>query len=264
LLAALALKTLLREMRTAARARRLPRGVLPGAWHRGYCPICEARTIFVIRGPWLRDQYLCARCRSIPRWRALIEVLETHFPRWRDAAIHESSPGGAASNKLQRECRHYASSHFFPDTPPGQVTARGRCEDLERLTFGDAIFDLVVTQDVLEHVLDPARAFAEVARTLKPGGAHVFTVPWYQGRPTRQRARRAGGAIEHLEPPEYHGNPIDPNGSLVVTDWGWDLCDVIYRHCGLTTTAIKVVDRSRGIVADFNEVFVTRKLAPAG
>jgi len=44
-----------------------------------------------------------------------------------------------------------------------------------------------------------------------------------------------------------------------VTEWGWDLCDFIYRSAGLTTTVILIVDRRQGIEAQFNEVFISRK-----
>src|SRR5271168_4344709 len=150
----------------------------------GRCPICGTRTVFVKTGPWLREQLLCNRCKSIPRWRALIHVLETRFATWREQRIHESSPGGPASTKLARECHHYTPSHFFPDVAPGGFKNGVRCENLEEQTFADASFDLVVTSDVFEHVLDPARGFSEIARTLRPGGAHVFTVPWYWWKET--------------------------------------------------------------------------------
>ena len=29
----------------------------------------------------------------------------------------------------------------------------------------------------MEHIFDPSKAFSEIARTLKTGGAHIFTVP---------------------------------------------------------------------------------------
>jgi hypothetical protein len=235
----------------------LRRGVVLGT-----CPICEKWTVFFKQGTWLRDQFRCARCYSIPRWRAFIHVLNEFFPGWRGLRIHESSPGGAnSSDKLARECRDYTPTYFFPDVPPGQMKDGFRCEDLEAQTFPDASFDLVVTQDVFEHILDPARAFREVARTLRPGGAHVFTVPWFYWKETLVRAVRGeDGGVRHLVEPDYHGNPIDPEGgSLVVTEWGPDLPDFIYRHSGLTTTAVRIDDIGRGIRAMFIEVFISRK-----
>jgi len=225
----------------------------------GTCPICERRTFFYKTGSWLRDQFHCARCQSLPRQRALLSVLHKFFPNWRELEMHESSPGGPSSDKLLRECKRCVQSHWFEDTPVGTSKNGFRSENLERQTFADRSFDLVITQDVFEHVLRPGMAFAEVARTLKPGGAHVFTVPWFHWKSTLVRAEvEAGGAIRHVETPDYHGNPIDPNGSLVITEWGSDLCDFIYRCSGLTTTVVHEHDRSRGIDAKFIEVFISR------
>ncbi len=235
---------------------------LRGGFYFGWCPICEKRTVFCKPSEWLRDDLLCAWCRSIPRFRAFIHTLELHFPNWRELRIHESSPGGASSEKLARECLHYTPTHYFPEVPSGETKDGYRCENLEEQTFPDESFDLVITQDVFEHILDPARAFAEVARTLKPGGAHVFTVPWYYWKETVVRAVREGDEVRHLKDPEYHGNPIDPGGSLVVTEWGRDLGDFIYLCSGLTTTAIRTIDRRRGIEAAFIEVFISQKPIP--
>jgi SAM-dependent methyltransferase len=189
----------------------------------------------------------------------LIAVLEEHFPAWRALTIHESSPGGPASEKLARECQGNVATQFLPDTPPGAAKDGVRCEDLEALTSADGSFDLVVTQDVFEHVLDPARGFREMARTLKPGGAHVFTIPWYSWKDTRIRAVREKGAVRHLVDPDYHRNPIDPRGSLVVPEWGRDFCEFIEKHSGLKTRVVRLHDRRRGIDGEFREVFISRK-----
>lgn len=226
----------------------------------GRCSICETQTVFVKRGMWLRDDLLCYRCKSIPRWRALIHVLQSRFPNWRELRIHESSPGGPASEKLRRECRSYTATHLFRDTAPGQMKDGCRCENLEQQTFEDEAFDLVVTSDVFEHVLDPERAFAEIGRTLRPGGAHVFTVPWYWWKETLVRAvRGTDGEVINLEPPDYHGNPIDDRGSLVVREWGPELCDVIYRSSGMMTTAMLIHDMKLGLAGEFCEVFISVK-----
>lgn len=259
MLTRLVLKELRKDGLRLIKERKLPMGLLAGDFNPGYCPICQYWAIFIKRDKWLRDGYQCIRCHSIPRWRALIYVLETHFPNWRELRIHESSPGGTSSEKLARECKNYVATHFFPGTRAGETIDGYRCENLESQTFSDDEFDLVITQDVFEHVLNPGKGFSEIARTLKPGGAHVFTIPWYYWKETLIRAVEDNGAIRHIEEPDYHGNPIDPNGSLVVTEWGRDFCDFVYQHSGLSTTVIKICDKHRGIDAEFIEVFMSRK-----
>lgn len=226
----------------------------------GYCPICKQHTLFIATNNWLRDYYLCVRCKSIPRFRALIVVLEKYFPNWRELKIHESSPAGASSNMLARECSNYIPTHFFPDIPSGSFFNGVRCENLEEQTFDDCSFDLVVTQDVFEHVLHPEKAFREIARTLYPGGAHVFTVPWYYWQKTVVRAIDEDGEIKNLLPPEYHGNPISEKGSLVIREWGYDLIDYIKEVSGMLTTAVLVHAPNMGIEAEFLEVFISRKV----
>ncbi|RYZ94531.1 MAG: methyltransferase domain-containing protein, partial [Proteobacteria bacterium] len=46
--------------------------------------------------------------------------------------------------------------------------------DVYKIPFPDASFEVVTAMDLLEHVEDPARAIAEFARVLKPGGLLFF------------------------------------------------------------------------------------------
>ncbi|GAB4201397.1 MAG: class I SAM-dependent methyltransferase [Roseiflexaceae bacterium] len=46
----------------------------------------------------------------------------------------------------------------------------------ESLPFADGSFDLVICWDVVEHVQDPERLLAELARVLRPGGRVLLTV----------------------------------------------------------------------------------------
>lgn len=234
--------------------------VIRGHANLGWCPVCEARTLFVELDRWRRDNYVCPRCRSIPRHRALIAVLSETVPDWRQRDVYESGPAGASSTKLARECRSYVASHYRQPLP-GSPAEGVRLEDLESLTFPDASFDVVVTQDVFEHVLRPAAAFSEIARILRPGGCHVFTVPYYRDFETSLVRAEPGpdGEVRHLLEPDYHKDPVDPKGSLVVTQWGRDLPDIIARAGGMTTTIHCLHDRRRGIDAEFIEVFVSRK-----
>jgi len=229
----------------------------------GYCPCCRKPARFRSDNAWLRDHFRCLNCNSIPRERALMRVLDTQFPEWKDCVIHESSPGAAASSqRLARECSRYIASHFFADCALGSLRHGVRCENLEALTFRDESIDLHISQDVMEHVFDPYAAFAEIARTLRPGGAHVFTTPLVNKEKPSQRAAalEADGSIRHVFPPEYHGNPIDPQGSLVTWRWGFDITRHIFEASGLFTEIYVIDDLTQGIRAEYIEVLLSRKV----
>jgi Glycosyltransferase WbsX/Methyltransferase domain len=230
--------------------------------NKGRCPICEKPTTFTSRHEWLRDHYLCELCHSIPRERALMHVIQRHFPDWRNMCIHESSPvNRGTSAKLGRECRNYVASQYDPALGFGKIhpTRHYRSEDLERQTFPDQCFNLVITQDVFEHIFDADAAFCEIARTLKPGGAHVFTVPLVnKERPTQRRASRGSdGAILYHGAPEYHGNPVSAHGSLVTWHWGFDIVNRIQKVSGMRSHIIALDDLHLGIRAEYNEVMVS-------
>lgn len=248
----------------------------------GRCPTCTSETSFVAREPYLRDSFLCTTCGSIPRERALMSVIEMYYPGWRKLTVHESSPSSrGASLRIKSECEHYVASQFFMGKPPGSavpmyepaeksrwraqryVSRDIRCENLEALTFADESIDLHITQDVMEHIFHPPQAFREIARTLKPGGAHIFTAPlWKKHEPSVVRARmETDGSITHLDTPVYHGNPLSDEGSLVTVDWGYDICRHIFEACGLYTHLVYLDDLSKGIRADLIEVLVTVKPA---
>jgi SAM-dependent methyltransferase len=230
----------------------------------GFCPICERETVFRSMDPWFRDYLHCLSCEggSIPRERALMLTMKSVVPNWRTLDIHESSPcPRGVSLRLQRECAGYVATQFFADVPRGLSRSGLRCEDLERQTFANGCFDVVITQDVMEHVFDPAAAYREIWRTLRPGGVHVHTTPIYKDKvATVCRAERLpDGSIRHLLPAEYHDNPIDKGGSLVTFEYGYELPDLIAKWTGFDVEVRRFHDRRHGIVAEFTEVIVCTK-----
>ena len=231
--------------------------------HAGYCPICETDVTFSAKYAWFRDHLLCSLCGSIPRERALMYYIEQFFPLWRTLRIHESSPGGRGASIKLRQAKGYRSSQYDPSLAPGEHSDEGWVhQDLENQTFADGVFDLVVTQDVFEHVFDIDAAFREIARTLSPGGAHIFTTPLVnKARPTEARARReADGSINYLAEPEYHDNPVDPDkGSLVTWHFGFDLASRILEVAGMPTILFSMDRLDLGIQAEYIEVLVSFK-----
>jgi SAM-dependent methyltransferase len=253
----------LRFWRTDASQSAAAPGLAPVLESSGTCTTCGAPSRFVAVDPWLRDHFVCERCGSIPRERALMATIDRLYPHWRQLAIHESSPAErGASARLRRECAGYTASAYSPGLARGGVhpTTGMRNEDLEALSFPDESFDLVVTQDVVEHVFDAPRVFSEIARVLRPGGAHVFTVPLLAGAAaSRVVAERAqDGSVIHHVPAVHHGSPTG-EGALVTWHWGFDIAEHVYRSGGLVTSFVFIDDLSRGIRAEFIDVLVSRK-----
>ena len=237
---------------------------LVASWH-GRCPICEKETVFEARYSWFRDHLICTSCPggSIPRERALMQTIRQLIPDWRERHIHESSPSSRGTSRvLARDCAGYLPTQYFPNVPPGEKKGGVRCEDLERQTFADESFDLVVTQDVMEHVFHPEKAHREIWRTLKPGGMHIHTTPIFKHRVTTERRAwlSPDGTISHLGEPEFHGNPVDPEGSLVTFHYGYDIADLIAEWAPFDVEIRRFNQRSTGIVAEFSEVIICRKI----
>ncbi len=230
----------------------------------GYCYCCDKKVFFSSKDEWLRDNYACENCGSIPRERALTYCIETFFPNWKDLTIHESSPiNRGASLKLKNNVAQYSASHYFKDHPLGESHESGFInQDLEKMTFVAESFDLFITQDVMEHIFNPAKAFSEIARILKPGGAHIFTVPLInKNNPSETWAvLNSDGSVSFVGNPEYHDSSIEKKGSIVTMHWGYDITNFILEHSGLYTTIVYIDNIDFGIRAEYIEVLISRKL----
>lgn len=230
----------------------------------GFCPICEAPARFTADNIWFRDHLLCETCQSVPRERALMTTIQMLMPDWRNAKIHEASPlYRGLSRKLMQEAPGYTYSQYDLAVPFGGThpTHGYRCEDLEHLTYADDTFDLVVTQDVFEHLFDPLQAAREINRVLRPGGCHIYSVPIVlkNGHLSWRAKRNADGTINYLQEPQYHGSATDTKGSLVTIDYGYDLLDWFSQNTGVPHMMYYFDDITRGMRAEFMEIIVARK-----
>lgn len=236
----------------------------PSYSHNGFCPICEQHVTFSSEQAWYRDHLLCPSCPngSVPRERALMLSLRHTFPNWQSLDIHESSPiARGASVILSQQAASYIPTQYYPSYPLGINVNHVRNENLEAQTFPDGTFDLVISLDVMEHVNMPSQAFQEIARTLKPNGAYIFTAPTYKAKVNTERRARylEDGRIEHLAPPEYHGNPVSDQGALVTFHYGYDLPELIHQWSGLSVRVERFWDPYHGIIGEFTEVYVCCK-----
>jgi len=129
-------------------------------------------------------------------------------------------------------------------------------EDLMHLSLKSGAFDIVSTNEVLEHIPSIDAALAEIARVLKPGGWHVGTHPFaFMNESGIVRTQIVGGQISHLLEPEYHGNPAGPP-SLVFETPGWDILNRA-RAAGFAFAQMRFVASERyGYLTENLGVFV--------
>ena len=158
-------------------------------------------------------------------------------PYLKNLKIFEAQASGPVHNKLKK-LPNYICSEYLDDIPPGHTNKDGiLCENLQDLSFPDETFDLIISQDVLEHVECPDKAFSEIFRVLKHGGYHIFTIPYHEGNLTLRRIVVEKGERIDKNHQIYHGDPIRKEGALVFTDFGYDMNNMI-ENLGFNFEAI--------------------------
>jgi SAM-dependent methyltransferase len=216
----------------------------------GFCPVCSRRTVFLITDTLqtIRNHALCAWCKSCSRNRhAALTILDRYasqgvaalqdFKHRPDLTVLNTSSRSPLSRALGSG-RNIYNSEYFEDVPPGGEKNGVRCENLEALAFPDDSLDLVISEDVFEHVRDLERGFTEVARVLRKGRCHIFTVPFYFDRKTAPLFEKQGEHYEPISfPIEYHGDFIREK-IPVYHHLGYDLFEILDK-IGFDTQLIR-------------------------
>lgn len=207
----------------------------------GQCCICGHCQDFVRNSRLIRETYRCGSCmaslREREQGRAILHcygklrantVSElVTLKNFRNLHIYEPGTSGAF-RKLLVGLPNYFQSDFYDASDRLDASATLPHQSLEKLSYDDEIFDLIITSDILEHVRRPNVAFSEIFRVLKPGGWHVFTVPLQHPLPAASliRVDTSSDKDLHLLEPRYHGNGKGGK-SLVYTDFGSDILEML-------------------------------------
>jgi SAM-dependent methyltransferase len=188
----------------------------------------------IAEGVNFRERLVCPGCGLNARQRLTAHLLRETITDRGDAAriyLYEQVTPFFSWARSALAGEVIGSEYLGHDVEGGTTVNGVRHEDALALSFEDATLDVIVSQEVLEHVPEIEPAIAEAARVLTPGGRFLFTVPFKPWADvTVQRAKLVDGEVVHLLEPEFHGNPVSSEGSLVFFDHGWDMLDRFRAH----------------------------------
>lgn len=202
----------------------------------GKCTVCGRTTFFYCHDlNGVRGSMICVFCRSCSRNRHIAKIILNTFSDSKKEHLNEisnelskldiyqaSAKGGL--NKVLSNSPKYICSEYFDNVIHGEKNSHGiLCEDLQNLSFPDNSFDLIITEDVFEHIRHPELAWNEIKRVLKPGGYHIFSMPFHFDRITFKRIDVSSDKDIFIVPPRYHGDSLRNEGIIVYNDFGVDL-----------------------------------------
>jgi SAM-dependent methyltransferase len=239
----------------------------------GFCFVCGTESDFVSSWQWShevhgklkvnwREHLRCPHCRLNNRMRASIHLLMETIGPTKKSRIYATEQATPLFRYLRKHFPLLVGSEFLQTGALHQPKyAELRHEDLTRLSFPSESFDVVLSFDVLEHIPNYERAFAECARTLKPEGKMLFSVPFDVNSSANQiRAKvQPNGNIEHLQPPEYHCDPRNPEGCLSFQRFGWEMLEQMKAAGFSEASALSYYSREYGYLGGEQMQFLAEK-----
>ena len=261
----------------AAILKKIPRKTVEIFCHPGHhqwnffrnkCNVCRRSTIFLCDDATQRWIRKCIWCRSTPKYRAIVSVIEQHLGMPLSTYLQDGSrelyelTSTSPIHKCHYHRPNYVCSAYFFDKPfKKELAPRIWNEDIRDTHFQSESFDVIVSSETMEHVRRPWDGFKEIHRILKPGGIHFFTIPYRTDYVTRARIDTSGAADVDLMPRVYHQDPYRREDSLVYTDFGSDLAELL-TTIGFRTTEHAVWEETTDIRDDLRpmRVFSSQKL----
>ncbi len=195
--------------------------------------------------PNWRERLECPLCHMNNRQRLIATLVNQYLSQRANSPanvyfMEQVTPIYLWASKVFTD-HHLQGSEYLGHEYQGGTVVKGiRHEDVTSLSFDDASLDLIVSNDVFEHVPNPASAFSECARVLRSGGLMLATIPFHSNAEISVvRASLDQHGLQHHLPPMYHGNPVSAEGSLVFTDFGWDVLSAL-REAGFSDVAVSL------------------------
>jgi SAM-dependent methyltransferase len=182
---------------------------------------------------------VCPRCGSLDRARHLWLLLERDHVLASRPAVLDVGPSRSLGSRVEQLTRYVSIDvqAFTSSVVPMNLT---------RLEFPDDYFQVVLCQDVVEHIKDDAAALRDMYRVIRSGGTLFLGVP-------HKSDFEAG--TDEFEEPDRHGH------------WRvYGVCELHRRLEGLgfEVSRVNLRDEHPELELDPNQMFICHKPASDG
>jgi len=184
------------------------------------CSICGWRgmrfnTAFYKDG--LQDNVICVNCESWGRHRRAWGLLHDGGYLKEGIKILDTAPMKLLSQKIQQYNLSYTSIDIETDRKP---SIQG---DLTKIPFREKSFDLVLSMQVLEHIMDDKKALQDLISVTKDNGMLIISVPFNKklGSVTREYGAPNWEEFGHVR--EYGMDVVErfKNEGLHIEEFVW-------------------------------------------
>ncbi len=208
----------------------------PGWLFEGRCQCCEKNALFLADWqysdgtvPNYRERLFCNHCGLNSRQRFIFHyaknILKGRNETLKLFCYEQTTDFYRHLTKRMDNADVTGSEYLGSDKTSGEIINGIRCEDALGLSFENESFDIIISNDVYEHVPAVLKALHETYRCLKKDGKLIFSVPFFMNKKTTEQRALIDNKDKtvHLLLEQYHANPISRKGSLVYYDFGWDI-----------------------------------------
>lgn len=181
-----------------------------------------------------RERLVCPVTQLNNRLRSCIQIMDIELSAYPESSIYITEEVTPLFAFLKQKFTNIIGSEYLgSDLQPATVKNNIRHEDMTNLSFSSESLEYYLSFECFEHIPFYKKAITEMYRVLKPGGVFLGSFPF--DRNQYKNLVRAtideNGNIKHFTEPEYHGDPVNEQGILCYTTFGWEVLDE-FRQAG--------------------------------
>ncbi len=180
--------------------------------------------------PCWRERLICPECHMNNRQRLIAKLAQQYIQINQYSSVYlmeQVTPFFRWIKNAFPTLEIIGSEFLGYENQSGKIYDGIRHEDIMNLSFKTGTVNLIISNDVFEHIPNVFRAFQECYRVLAPGGMMLAAIPFHADKAKSIiRAEIQSNEVVHLLPAQYHGDPLSNKGCLVFHDFGWDLINM--------------------------------------